>query len=253
MKCEIIRDLLPLYVDGLTSEESNRQIEEHVESCKECAALLRGMREPMEVAPSQEACDCVELIYRHKRRMKIKTILACALTAVIVFGGCWYYSKTHYRSVKWSDVELNKEEILSEVPQLALTAAEKELGKTIMGTPVMQEYLSAGEEKYTAIPYEELKMELSEVIPEDAIVAEIGLLHRTLIVDYYQGDIRTILEYADGDLSGYVDVIGKGITLLSEEGMPEAVYSVRYDAAFDETEYRKSEPETHWYDFIFPD
>ena len=26
MKCEIIRDLLPSYVDGLTSEESNREI-----------------------------------------------------------------------------------------------------------------------------------------------------------------------------------------------------------------------------------
>ena len=30
MKCEIIRDLLPSYVDGLTSEESNREITAHV-------------------------------------------------------------------------------------------------------------------------------------------------------------------------------------------------------------------------------
>ena len=27
MKCEIIRDLLPLYIDGLTSKESNQEIE----------------------------------------------------------------------------------------------------------------------------------------------------------------------------------------------------------------------------------
>jgi len=27
MKCEMIRDLLPLYIDGLTSEESNREID----------------------------------------------------------------------------------------------------------------------------------------------------------------------------------------------------------------------------------
>ena len=25
MKCEMIRDLLPLYIDGLTSEESNKE------------------------------------------------------------------------------------------------------------------------------------------------------------------------------------------------------------------------------------
>lgn len=48
MKCEIIRDLLPLYADGLTSEESNQLIEAHIQSCSECAALAKGMCEPME-------------------------------------------------------------------------------------------------------------------------------------------------------------------------------------------------------------
>ena len=28
--CEMIQDLLPLYVDGLTSDESSRQIEAHL-------------------------------------------------------------------------------------------------------------------------------------------------------------------------------------------------------------------------------
>lgn len=253
MKCEIIRDLLPLYADGLTSEESNRLIEEHIESCSECAAQVKGMCEPMEITPSQEAYDCVEMIYRQKRRTKMKLIAVCVLTAVIVFGGCWYYMKTHPRSVKWSDVEISKEEILEEIPELALTETEKELGKTIMGTPTMQEYLREGAEKYTVIPYEQMKMYLVDVIPEDARVAEIGLLHSGLIVDYYQEDTRTILEYGDGDLTGYVDWIGKYMSIASEDGIPEAVYSLRYDVASGNTEYTKSAPETHWYDFIFPD
>ena len=36
MKCEIIRDLLPLYIDGLTSKESNQEIEKHLKNCEEC-------------------------------------------------------------------------------------------------------------------------------------------------------------------------------------------------------------------------
>ena len=36
MKCEIIRDLLPLYIDGLTSIESNQEIEKHLKNCEEC-------------------------------------------------------------------------------------------------------------------------------------------------------------------------------------------------------------------------
>ena len=40
MKCEIIRDLLPSYVDGLTSEESNREITAHVAECAPCKEIL---------------------------------------------------------------------------------------------------------------------------------------------------------------------------------------------------------------------
>ena len=34
--CEIIRDLLPLYVDDVCSEKSKDMIEEHLRGCEEC-------------------------------------------------------------------------------------------------------------------------------------------------------------------------------------------------------------------------
>lgn len=36
MKCETIRDLLPLCLDGLASEESRREVEEHLAGCPAC-------------------------------------------------------------------------------------------------------------------------------------------------------------------------------------------------------------------------
>lgn len=39
-KCEIVQDLLPMYVEGLTSPGSNKFIEEHTASCAECATYL---------------------------------------------------------------------------------------------------------------------------------------------------------------------------------------------------------------------
>lgn len=42
MKCEIIRDLLPSYVDGLTSGESDRAIEEHLRDCGDCKGVSGG-------------------------------------------------------------------------------------------------------------------------------------------------------------------------------------------------------------------
>ena len=45
MKCEIIRDLLPSYVDGLTSGESDRAIEEHLKDCGDCREYLEEMKQ----------------------------------------------------------------------------------------------------------------------------------------------------------------------------------------------------------------
>ena len=40
MNCEIVRDLLPLYEDGLCSEESCGAVEEHLKTCEACRKLL---------------------------------------------------------------------------------------------------------------------------------------------------------------------------------------------------------------------
>ena len=42
MKCEIIRDLLPLYCDGLCSEASKQEIEAHVAQCEGVPHLFGG-------------------------------------------------------------------------------------------------------------------------------------------------------------------------------------------------------------------
>ena len=41
LSCNVIRDLLPLYAENLTSEESNALVDEHLCGCDECAKQLR--------------------------------------------------------------------------------------------------------------------------------------------------------------------------------------------------------------------
>ena len=48
LPCEVVQDLLPSYVDGLTSEKTNKLVEKHVEECNECSSILRGMRSELE-------------------------------------------------------------------------------------------------------------------------------------------------------------------------------------------------------------
>ena len=49
MNCEIIKDLIPLYIDGCCSKESERAVEEHLSDCSECKKLFEEMKEPTDI------------------------------------------------------------------------------------------------------------------------------------------------------------------------------------------------------------
>ena len=42
--CEVIKDLLPLYVDDICSEKSKDIIEEHLVECEECRNYLDSLK-----------------------------------------------------------------------------------------------------------------------------------------------------------------------------------------------------------------
>ena len=49
--CDIVRDLLPLYVDGVCSQESAKLVEEHLTDCQSCRELLDKLRGEEEIIP----------------------------------------------------------------------------------------------------------------------------------------------------------------------------------------------------------
>ena len=55
MNCNIIEDLLPLYVDECCSEESKRIVEEHIENCVACKELFEDMKSPSEIVSVTES------------------------------------------------------------------------------------------------------------------------------------------------------------------------------------------------------
>ena len=47
LTCEVVQDLLPSYVDGLTSDVSNQAVEQHLKTCESCRKYISEMQEPM--------------------------------------------------------------------------------------------------------------------------------------------------------------------------------------------------------------
>lgn len=47
--CEIVKDLLPMYIDGLCSETSNKLVEQHLSTCTQCKQIYEQMLNEFEV------------------------------------------------------------------------------------------------------------------------------------------------------------------------------------------------------------
>ena len=59
-ECDVIRDLIPLYIDDVASKASRRMVEEHLAECADCRALLGRMKsEEVETAINFEKEDVI--------------------------------------------------------------------------------------------------------------------------------------------------------------------------------------------------
>lgn len=89
MKCEIIRDLIPSYIDGLTSKESNEAIEEHLSTCEECTDVLNQMKEEIPATEVEVNKKDIKPLKKIKKKMR-KSVLITAGILLILFGTYMY-------------------------------------------------------------------------------------------------------------------------------------------------------------------
>ena len=73
-ECEIIRDILPLYVDDACSDTSREIVEDHLKDCAECAAYLEEIR--ASEAESDLRDERESVIERQARRFKRRSAAA---------------------------------------------------------------------------------------------------------------------------------------------------------------------------------
>lgn len=98
IKCEVIQDLITLYIDKLTSEESNKLIENHITTCTQCNEFLDNINDNEIIdkndiensMPNKDEEIDLQLIKRiQKSKINfsvILIILTCAISAGLSDG-----------------------------------------------------------------------------------------------------------------------------------------------------------------------
>jgi predicted anti-sigma-YlaC factor YlaD len=53
-QCGIVRDLMPLVIDDVASEESKKLVEAHLPECPGCSSIMNDMRAEMKTGQANE-------------------------------------------------------------------------------------------------------------------------------------------------------------------------------------------------------
>lgn len=104
--CEIIEDLLPLYCDGVCSEESRQAVEAHLAECERCRADAALMGRELKTAPVQAeeeklARTAAAAWKRGKVRAFARGCLITLLSVVVLAAG--YLAAHWFSTVDGSD------------------------------------------------------------------------------------------------------------------------------------------------------
>ena len=90
--CSMIEDLLPLYVEGLISEDTKNEIDNHLENCNKCSKILDEIKENevvdlnktiQEDADEELKAKEIKCIKNIKRKTTLKIIFSVVITCIL--------------------------------------------------------------------------------------------------------------------------------------------------------------------------
>lgn len=97
ISCSIAKDLLPLYIEGILSEETAQAVELHLQTCENCKKDFEIMRQEFVFPSAPKIQEENEKILKElKRQLKIKRILtgvvAVFVTIAVIISGYMVYT-----------------------------------------------------------------------------------------------------------------------------------------------------------------
>lgn len=133
--CNVIRDLLPLYQDGVCSPESRQLVEEHLEECETCRAEWERMHAPMPTDHPQveerTVAQAASSAWKRGRRRAFRkgfVIAAVLVAAISSLIGLWFLFHTPPRELTGRILETHVNNTTGDVSYVVFTTRGEQLG-----------------------------------------------------------------------------------------------------------------------------
>lgn len=174
LSCNVIRDLLPLYAENMTSQDSSALVEEHLSSCPECSHRLDRMKNAAPIPVSSDSGGLKKIQSMMRKRWALTALTAIFLVVTLVCQGVLMLDARVFLSceqavdsvvvkengdvvVLWTNyVNGSGTNWEMDTPEEVSLVAMSSLGKLLFG-----------QRERTQIPYEERSPEFRSVCSEE--------------------------------------------------------------------------------------
>lgn len=96
ISCEIIKDLLPLYAEGLTGAETSAEVEEHLKECGECRELYANIKKEELHGEGEEIAPLTALNRSLRKRRGVLAVFCSFVVFLMAFTLFYYLDKPQY-------------------------------------------------------------------------------------------------------------------------------------------------------------
>lgn len=93
MNCEIIKDLIPLYIDRCCSEESANEVEKHLKECENCKSLF-DMMNSENLKEKNESFEIKKLSKINERKASVLQSVLLFISFIVMAVGVTLEAKT---------------------------------------------------------------------------------------------------------------------------------------------------------------
>ncbi len=128
LSCEIVKDLLPSYIDRLTSKETSEAVAAHLSDCESCRAAYREMTNSEPAMAEQPEIDYLKKVRNSRRRIRNIAIIAAsgvlALGLIAVLIATQSKKKSEKDAQTITELTETKEELEKQTEELAQQTEE---------------------------------------------------------------------------------------------------------------------------------
>lgn len=149
--CNVIQDILPLYLDNAVSEDTAKMVEEHLHTCKECMEYKKKMEADIVVTENNEGKKLLRKINgRIRKKIVISVAAAIVALAALIVGGIYAY--------KWMQVnrlvKLKTDEMSFNYMASPYIADDLEYIKRNMPSEILQDIFTGDSNDYLYMTYD---------------------------------------------------------------------------------------------------